>query len=93
MAKTKGRGEAIKEEGAVEGLAWFPGVEAEADLALTVVESTGDEVTGVRDQIDLVAIGGLTLERRESAGEDPGMSAVEGTSPFREKNSAHGEDR
>src|SRR5262249_46359377 len=78
LAEMDGGAEVFLEEGLVERGAGPPGVEADAELALAVVEAAGDEIADVRDEIDLVAVGGLAFGVADGPGEDPGVPAVEG---------------
>ena len=60
-----------------------PGVEPDAELAPAVEEAAGDEVAGVGDEIDHVAVGGLALDGADGAGVDPGMPAIKRAGPAR----------
>ena len=45
-----------------------PRVEANANLALAVVQTARDEVALVGDDLDLIAVGGLPLDNRDRSG-------------------------
>src|SRR5262249_34831772 len=78
VAQADGGGEAVAEEGGVQRGLGLPAVQPDADLALGVVQPAGDEAAAVGHQVDLVAVGRVPLDARDGAGEDPGVSAVEG---------------
>src|SRR5581483_9917703 len=73
----------IAEEVPVEGDVRLPGVQADADLALAVVQPPGDEGAGRGDDLDLVAVGGAALDGGHGAGVDPGVPAEERPGPAR----------
>ena len=81
--QAEGGVEAVAEEGAVEGDVGRPGKEANANLAVRVVQPAGDEVAGVRDEIDLGTVGGIALHGGDGPGVDPRVAPVEGAGAAR----------
>ena len=77
-AETQGGGQPVAKEGCVERNGLVPGVEADADLALGIVQAASNEGAVGGQQVDLVAIGGIALDGRDGAGKDPGMASIEG---------------
>src|SRR5262249_409892 len=65
-----------------------PGIEANTDLTLAVVQTAGHEVAGVGAEIDLVTVGGGSLDGSDGAGVHPGMPAIERPGPARKQNYA-----
>src|SRR5205807_1496660 len=56
--------------------------------AAGVVEAAGDEVARVRDEVHDIAVGRLTLDGRDGAGEDPRVAAVKRAGALRQQDDA-----
>ena len=66
-AQRNGSGEAFAEKDTVEGNVRRPREEPDADLALRVVQTAGDEIARGSQQIDLGAVRRLALDARDGS--------------------------
>src|SRR6516225_12064959 len=87
FSQTDGGNQAGMEKRLIERSFLGPGIQAHANFAPGIVEPTGDEMAGVRNEIDFRTISRFPVKPGNGAGIDPRMAAVKRLCPARLQNS------